>query len=130
MRRLPILIAAGLLAGPALAQEPDWSSAAQVTVTLSSFEFDPATVHLRAGQPVTLHLVNESSGGHNFASPDFFAAATIRTEDKGLVYKGAIDLTGHQSKDIRLVPAAGHYKLRCTHTMHAMFGMTGEIVVD
>jgi plastocyanin len=130
MRRLPILIAAGLLAGPALAQEPDWSSAPQVTVTLSSFAFDPATVHLHAGQPVTLHLVNDSSGGHNFASPDFFAAATIRTEDKGLVYKGAIDLTGHQSKDIQLVPAAGHYKLRCTHTMHAMFGMTGEIVVD
>ena len=130
MRFLPTLIAAGLLAGPALAQEHDWSSAPQVTVTLSSFNFDPATVHLHAGQPVTLHLVNESSGGHNFASPDFFTAATIRTEDKALVRKGAIDLTGHQTKDIHLVPAAGHYKLRCTHMMHASFGMTGEIVVD
>jgi hypothetical protein len=74
MRRLPILIAAGLLAGPALAQEPDWGKAPQVVVTLSSFAFDPSLIHL--------------------------------------------------------MPAAGHYKLRCTHTMHAMFGMTGEIVVD
>lgn len=130
MRHLPILIAAGLLAAPALAQEPDWSTAPQVAVTLSSFDFDPSSIHLHAGQPVTLHLVNDSSGGHNFAAPEFFAAATIRTEDKGLIYKGAIDLTGHQTKDIHLVPVAGHYKLRCTHAMHAMFGMTGEIVVD
>ncbi|MBW8755865.1 MAG: cupredoxin domain-containing protein [Sphingomonadales bacterium] len=130
MSRLLILAAAGLLSSSAFAQEPDWSAAPQVTVTLSSFDFDPSSIHLRAGQPVVLHLVNEAGGGHNFAAPQFFTAASIRPQDQGLVYKGAIELRGHQTKDIGLVPRAGTYKLRCTHTMHSMFGMTGEIVVD
>ena len=63
-------------------------------------------------------------------STDFFAAARVREADQGLIYKGAIELSGHQGKDVALIPRAGRYKLRCTHTMHAMFGMKGEIVVD
>jgi plastocyanin len=31
---------------------------------------------------------------------------------------------------VHLVPAAGTYKLTCTHTMHTMFGMKGTIVVE
>lgn len=130
MSRLLIVAAAGLLSSSALAQEPDWSRATQLTVTLSSFDFAPSTIHLRAGQPVVLHLVNDSGGGHNFSAPQFFAAAAIRPQEQGLVYKGAIELTAHQTKAIALVPRAGTYKLRCTHTMHSMFGMTGEIVVE
>jgi uncharacterized cupredoxin-like copper-binding protein len=130
MSRLLIIAAAGLLSSSALAQEPDWSGAAQVTVRLSSFDFAPSSIRLRAGQPVVLHLVNDAGGGHNFAAPQFFAASAIRPQDQGLVYKGAIELRGHQTKDIALVPRAGTYKLRCTHTMHSMFGMRGEIVVE
>jgi uncharacterized cupredoxin-like copper-binding protein len=130
MRRLLFPLAAGLLSSTALAQAPDWSQASQNRVTLSSFSFAPATIHLHAGRPVTLHLVNEAGGGHNFSAPEFFAAATIREEDKGLIYKGAIELPGHRTRDVTLVPRAGRYALRCTHTMHTMFGMKGEIVVD
>lgn len=130
MSRLLILAAAGLFASSAQAQEPDFSRAAQITVTLSSFDFAPAAIRLRAGQPVVLHLVNDAGGGHNFSAPEFFAASAIRTEDQGLIYKGAIELRGHQTKDIALIPRRGSYKLRCTHTMHAMFGMKGDIVVD
>jgi plastocyanin len=130
LRPLALLAAAALTSSSVLAEEPDWAQAAQVTVTLSSFDFAPATLHLRAGQPVLLHLVNDAGGGHNFSAPDFFAAAAIRPQDQGLIYKGAIELSGHQTKDIGLVPRAGSYKLRCTHTMHTAFGMKGEIVVD
>lgn len=130
MSRLLFLAAASLLSSSALAQEPDWSHAAQVTVTLSSFSFDPATIHLRAGQPVVLHLVNSGSGGHNFAAPEFFTASAVRPGDQALVSKGKIEVSGHQSKDIGLVPRAGTYKLRCTHMMHSSFGMKGEITVD
>ena len=37
---------------------------------------------------------------------------------------------GHQSVDITLTPARGTYRLRCTHTMHTAFGMSGAITVE
>jgi plastocyanin len=46
------------------------------------------------------------------------------------VHKGAVELSGHEAKDIAVVPRAGTYKLHCTHTFHSTFGMKGEIVVD
>lgn len=130
LRPLALISAALVLSSSALAQEPDWTHPAHVTVTLSSFDFAPSAIHLRAGQPVVLHLVNDAGGGHNFSAPQFFAAAAVRPQDQGLIYKGAIELSGHQTKDIGLVPRAGSYKLRCTHTMHSTFGMKGDIVVD
>src|SRR3954468_14014005 len=115
------------LAVPAVAQ-PDWSHAQRVEVKLASFSYTPSTIHLRAGQPVVLHLVNTASGGHDFAAREFFAAATLR--DPGAVDRGRVELGSHESRDIFLVPRAGRYPLRCTHSFHKMFGMSGEIVVD
>jgi len=117
-------ILAFLLAAPAaaFAQQPQ-----TVEITLSNFDFTPSTIQLHAGQPVTLHLVNSAHGGHNFAAPEFFAAAA---NVSGPVTRGTVELHGNQSVDITLPPAAGRYHLRCTHTMHTAFGMTGEIVVE
>lgn len=136
MPKLPLSIALPILAiltapaAPAAAAEPDWSHAARVEVQLSSFKFTPATIHLRAGQPVLLHLVNAGSGGHDFTARDFFAAAAVRAGDAAFVHDGSVSLGGHQSRDIALVPPAGHYALKCTHAFHRMMGMAGEIVVD
>lgn len=128
-RLLPVMIAAAAaaFAMPAAAQ-PDWSGAQRVEVDLSSFAFKPSTIHLRAGQPVVLHLVNVGSGGHDFAASEFFAAATLR--NPGAVERGRVELGGHESRDIALVPHAGRYPLKCTHLFHKTFGMSGEIVVD
>ena len=101
-----------------------------VEVRLSSFDFDPATIRLRAGQPIVLRLTNTGSGGHNFAAPQFFAAAAI-VEGQGVpIRDGAIEVGSRQTVSVRLTPARGTYRLRCTHTMHSMFGMRGEIVVE
>jgi plastocyanin len=121
-------LAALALAAPAAAQ-PDWSHAQRVTVALSSFKFAPATLQLRAGQPVILHLENTGSGGHDFSAPAFFKAAQVRPQDSGKLTGGAVDVDGHGSVDIALVPAPGTYALRCTHAFHTMFGMKGSIVV-
>ena len=121
------LIAAAALAAPAVAQ-PDWSSAQRVQVQLASFSFTPSTIHLRAGQPVVLHLVNVSSGSHDFAAREFFAAATMR--NPGAAPEGRVELGKHESRDIALIPRAGRYPLKCTHAFHKTFGMSGEIVVD
>ena len=126
------LLAAAVAFGPgaSAAADPDWGRAQQVDVMLSSFKFGPKTLQLKAGQPVILHLVNSSSGGHDFSAPDFFAAAAIRPADRDKVARGRINLRGHESINVGLVPAAGRYKLKCTHAFHAMFGMTGSISVE
>lgn len=118
----PILFAV-LLALPAAAP----AQPRTVEVQLSSFDFTPSTIHLAAGRPVVLHLVNTGGGGHNFAAPQFFAAARGVT---GPVRDGRVELAGHRSVDIILTPARGSYRLRCTHTLHATFGMTGRIIVE
>jgi plastocyanin len=122
------LYACLLLAVPAAiaAQPADWARAQRVEVKLSSFDFTPSTLHLRAGRPVVLHLVNTGSGGHDFTAPAFFAAAQVRNGTG----KGSVEVRGHQSVDVALVPKAGTYPLKCSHAFHKTFGMTGRIVVD
>ena len=123
--RAVFLTALLLLPLPALAQ--DSPAPRTVEVRLSSFAFAPQRLSLPAGRPVILHLVNAAGGGHNFSAPQFFAAASGVS---GPVRDGAVEVPGHQSVDIRLTPARGTYRLRCTHTMHTAFGMRGTISVE
>jgi len=134
MSLAPKLTALGLalaVAVSASAQSPDWSQAQQVSVELSNFKFTPATLTLKHGTPYRLHLSNTSSGGHNFAAKEFFAASTVMPADAAKLKGGAIDLKAGESADIHVAPLqAGTYKLHCTHFMHSSFGMTGTIVVQ
>jgi uncharacterized cupredoxin-like copper-binding protein len=97
---------------------------------LSNFDFAPSALHLPAGRPVVLHLVNLSSGGHDFTAPAFFAAAQVRPKDRAAVGEGSVELRAGQSVDVALVPRAGRYPLKCSHAFHKTFGMSGRIVVD
>lgn len=124
---MPFAILPALILATAVAPA---GSLQRVEVVLSNFKFAPASIHLKAGAPVTLHLVNQASGGHNFAAPEFFRAATIDPASARSVAKGAVELKKGQTLDIRLTPRAGHYALRCTHFLHTGFGMKGEVVVD
>ena len=113
-------------------QDASWNDAPRIEVALANFKFAPATITLHHGQRYVLHLANQASGGHDFAAPDFFAAATVSPEDRGKIAKGRVALGGGDSVDLRLTAPAsrGRYLLRCTHFMHAAFGMKGAIVVD
>lgn len=108
----------------------DWSAAQPVDITLANFSFTPADLHLKAGQPYRLHLVNQGSGGHNFAAPEFFQTAQIDPDDLPVINDGKVELGKGEARDLRLVPMAGTYKLKCTHFMHKAFGMSGSIVVE
>lgn len=119
------MLFAVLLAVPALAAGQP--APRTVEVRLSSFDFTPGEIRLRAGEPIVLHLVNSGRGGHNFAAPEFFAAASGVS---GPVADGKVEVGSNASADVRLTPARGRYRLRCTHTLHTAFGMTGEIVVE
>jgi plastocyanin len=116
-----------VLSAPVAAAAQEAGRARIVEVRLSNFDFAPNSIRLRAGEPIVLHLVNTANGGHNFSAPEFFAAATGVS---GPVRNGKIEIRGHQSVDVRLTPRRGSYRLRCTHTLHTTFGMSGEIVVQ
>ena len=121
-----IALALGLLA---LSPVSATAQPASVAVQLSNFKFAPAAIALRAGQPVTLHLQNASGSGHNFSAPQFFASAKVDPRSAALIHNGTVELKGHQSVDISLVPAAGNYPLKCSHGLHSAFGMRGRITV-
>ena len=124
--RVLLLIPLVLSAPAAVAQ----NSPRTVEVELSSFDYTPNVIRLRAGEPVVLRLVNDSGGGHNFAAPQFFAAASVAPGQNVPIRRGAIEVPSHSSVSVRLTPARGRYRLRCTHTFHTMLGMTGRIVVE
>jgi uncharacterized cupredoxin-like copper-binding protein len=106
-----------------------FANARTVEVSLSNFDFTPRHIQLEAGVPYALHFVNTASGGHDFTAPEFFAAARVAPGDSAAIAGGQVELAGGQDKTIRLIPAAGTYKLACTHLGHAALGMTGDIAV-
>ena len=137
MRRaiLPFLIPALFVAVPGAttgaAQTPDWSQARPLTIELSSFKFTPASEALQRGTPYRLHLVNTSSGGHDFVAKEFFAGSIVAPEDRAKITNGGVDVGGGESVDVRLIPnRTGHFKVHCSHFLHSSFGMTGAITVQ
>ena len=51
--------------------------------------------------------------------------------DRARVKGGRIELDGGESVDLHFTaPRAGSYPIRCTHFLHASFGMTGKFVVS
>ncbi|TCM41437.1 plastocyanin/azurin family copper-binding protein [Novosphingobium aerophilum] len=136
MNTCRLVIAAAVLAAPlpAASQQPGGTAPAEMrvlTVRLSNFQFDPATITLEHGASYDLKLVNTASGGHDFAAKEFFSAARIAEADRAKVSDGQVPLAAGQTVEIHLVaPQPGSYKLRCTHFMHSAFGMNGKIVVQ
>jgi uncharacterized cupredoxin-like copper-binding protein len=126
--RIASLFALPLLAialSPAPAQAP-----ATVQVQMANFKFTPNTIVLDHGQPYVLRLVNVASGGHDFTASEFFAAAAVAAADRRWVQEGMVEVPSGQVREIHLTaPAAGRYKLKCSHSFHKMFGMSGTIVV-
>ncbi len=133
MRTSHFSLATALIACCAASHAPaaaQFQSAAEQRVELASFDFSPREIHLRAGQPYKLVLTNLSSGGHDFSAPEFFSAARIAPDDAALVDDGEVEVPARATRRVTLVPAAGTYKLTCTHFGHALLGMKGKIVVE
>jgi len=120
--KLFLALAAFALSAPAAAQ------AASYPVQLYSFGFNPTPITLRAGQPVTLVFTNASGTGHEFKAPEFFHASKILSGS--VSDEGSVELKGHRSASITLIPARGSYEAHCGHFMHAQMGMTTRVVVQ
>lgn len=96
-------------------------------IDLVNFRFAPKPIVLAAGKPVTLMFVNNAGGGHDFTAPAFFANSTIIA---GAAPGGRVSLPGHATRSVTLIPQRrATYRVKCTHFLHATFGMTDTIVV-
>jgi uncharacterized cupredoxin-like copper-binding protein len=98
--RAAVFTAASVVLVLALRTARDAATLEAIDVHPFDFAFTSKRLHLHAGTMVTLHIVNDSNGGHNFSAPELFAASSF--------------------------PAAHHPP----HFLHSLFGMTGSIVVE
>lgn len=110
--------------GSAAASQP-----ATRVVEMTNFKFAPSQIELTANAPVVLQLRNDAGGGHSFTAPAFFAAAHVDPASAKYIQAGKVEVPSHQTVTISLVPAAGQYPLKCSHTLHSAFGMNGTIIV-
>jgi len=123
LSRLAAAAAMSLLAAaPVSGQQP-----AQVLVQVWSFGFAPNPIRLAAGRPVTMTFVNQSGSSHDFVAPGFFQHARITG---GAAPEDEIELKGHETKRITLVPARGTYQAHCSHFLHKQLGMSDTIIVQ
>jgi len=128
LKALLLAFAAGSW-GVALAETAQAAQPIVATVQLANFSFTPSQLQLRANTPTILQLRNNSSGGHNFSAPAFFAAARLDAASAALVRGGKVEVPGHSTVQVSLIPTAGQYPLKCSHTLHSAFGMKGTIIV-
>ena len=117
---------AALAASSVPAQAP-----AVVNVQLANFKFTPKDIVLNHGQTYVLRLTNVSDGGHDFVAEAFFDAASVAPADRRLIAEGGVEVPSGQTLELHLTApvAPGSFKLKCSHTFHQTFGMSGTIVV-
>jgi uncharacterized cupredoxin-like copper-binding protein len=102
-----------------------------VTITMSNYAFTPDRIELLADSDYQLHFVNDSSKSHDFSARELFSAGTIAPDDQGKVQNGAVEVEAGATVDVRFTPKKkGSYPVRCTHFLHASFGMTGTATVE
>ena len=122
----PLRMATAALALTLAAPTASQPAIPTVTIELSSFAYAPEPIRLAAGSPVRMTFVNRSGSGHDFTARKFFSSARIL---KGVVPEGEIELSGHGTATVDLVPARGRYKVHCSHFGHKLMGMSTEIIV-
>jgi plastocyanin len=124
--RFALALLATLAPITSAATQPATQPATQ-RIDVWNFGFAPHPIHLAAGRPVTLAFVNRSGSSHDFTAAAFFASAAITA---GAAPNGEIDLPGHATRTVTLVPRAGTYKAHCSHFLHKQMGMDDLIVVN
>ncbi len=129
MRSLLLSFSLLSLAAPAQAA-PDWRAAREYEVLLSSFDIQPQSISLKAGEPVRLRLINNSTISHSFSAKDFFSSGEVRPRDKKLVSSGKVDIGPGNTREVLIVPKAGRYSARCANLFHRVMGMSARIIVE
>jgi uncharacterized cupredoxin-like copper-binding protein len=115
----------------------DWSKMETITVAMTDYAFNPASVVFRQGVPYKLVIQNKGSEKHYFTAELFFRAIATRklqSNTDGEVkapYFSAIEVYPGRSLDLYFIPVkTGTYTLICTVEGHEVMGMKGEIRIE
>jgi Cu+-exporting ATPase len=111
------LVAAGIAGGVFAADRVIEASAQQVTVTASELRFQPAEVHVRAGQWVSLRLVNDDPVFHDWMVEGVENVDTPARPGQTTAIRFILD-------------TPGRYAVECSVPGHADGGMVGTLVVE
>lgn len=88
----------------------------EATITIKEMAFGQSEVTVKAGQPVTLRLVNRDGYTHAFDMDAF----DIHTS-----------LAANETAEVRFTPEkAGRYPFYCSSPGHEMAGMVGTFIVE
>jgi plastocyanin len=116
MGTMLIVVALALVACGGGATTGGGASAVSITVTLTEFKFDPATITVAPGQTVNLTVKNTGSIDHTFVIP----SANVKvTAGPGKT----------ETKTFTAPTAAGTYDIDCDIAGHKEAGMVGKLVV-
>jgi plastocyanin len=108
LSHLIILVCLLAACGP---QAPD-----EATITMKEMAFGQSEITLKAGQPVSLRLVNQDGYAHAFDIDEF----DIHTS-----------LAANETAELSLTPEKpGRYPFYCSSPGHEMAGMVGTLIVE
>jgi uncharacterized cupredoxin-like copper-binding protein len=93
-----------------------------LVITMEEMRFSPNRLDLKAGQSVTVTLVNKGSVRHDLAFPS--------AEMPGLAGIETLTLPGQTSHVTLRFDQPGTYRFLCTIEGHAVAGMTGAVFVS
>ncbi|MFV1859201.1 MAG: cupredoxin domain-containing protein [Anaerolineales bacterium] len=115
-KRMWMLLTAALLGTVALSACSSGPAAPEeLTVTASEFEFDPAAITLKIGEPVVAKITNTGALQHTFTIPDLDVD---------------VETPVGQTVTVEFTPAqSGTFELLCTIPGHKEAGMIGTVSV-
>ncbi len=111
------LVAAGIAGGVFAADRAIEASAQHVTVTASDLRFHPAEIHVRAGEWVSLRLVNDDPVFHDWMV-------------EGVENVDTPARPGQTTAIRFILGTPGRYAVECSVPGHADGGMVGTLVVE
>jgi uncharacterized cupredoxin-like copper-binding protein len=132
---LAAIAAAGLVIVATASLSADRTAPVHLTIRASEMQYAPAKLHLRAGVPVHLTLINDGKVLHDFnlkgseketmAGHEHHAAHGQTTAGQG----SHVAVQPGQSAALHFTPAAGEIEFYCSVPGHREAGMTGKLLV-
>ncbi len=114
---------------PVAASAQDWRHARTVELRLTGRDISPASINLRAGEPVRLRIYNGAAHDHRLAADGLLAASRLRSRDAEHLAQGTLTVPAGEAREVVLVPAEGRYRIRSTNWLYRLLGMSSEITV-